>query len=540
MDFSRRDFMKFFGKGAILSSLPLSWFSCSRSVVVQRHSFFQELAKFTPQKKDAFLLAHGFQHSILCKEGDVINRKLQDKFGSDNDFIGFIPINKTGTKAFLFVNHEQVSPTLLHGEENPYAKTPEMIDLEQYHCGGSILKVYRSKKTGLWKIDYSSPYNKRVTGKTPIPFTHQHSKYLKGEALGMVGNCGGGITPWKTFLTCEENYHKFYGDIKFKSNAGIESDFGWERFHEAFPTHYGWVVEVDPWKGTAKKLVSLGRFAHESATVAKSRDGRAVVYMGDDHKDRCFYKFVAAKKGSLEEGELFVADFEKGRWISLDINKSKKLQEHFKDQIEVLVYARLAAEIVGGTPLDRPEDVEIHPQTGEIYLSLTSDKDKGNWFGSVIKIQEMNGNYLSDRFISRTFKFGGKESGFACPDNMAFDRNGNLWVCSDIPGSYMNKPPYTPFKNNGLYFIPTQGKLAGKVFQLASAPTDAECTGICFSKDYRTLFLSVQHPGGESVSRKKLTSHWPLGGKSLPKSSVVQVYGESLDKLMNINWSEVS
>ena len=92
---------------------------------------------------------------------------------------------------------------------------------------------------------------------------------------------------------------------------------------------------------------------------------------------------------------------------------------------------------------------------------------------------------------------GGEETGFTCPDNLAFDLAGNLWITSDISGSSMNQTdnPYTSFKNNALYVIPRHGEDAGKVIRVASAPKDAKHTETWFFPDGKTLFLSVQHPG---------------------------------------------
>jgi uncharacterized protein len=106
-----------------------------------------------------------------------------------------------------------------------------------------------------------------------------------------------------------------------------------------------------------------------------------------------------------------------------------------------------------------------------------------------------------------------------------------LWVTTDISGSAANKPPYDLFKNNGLFFIPTSGDHAGEVFQVASAPTDAEITGPFFTEDYKNLFISIQHPGEESKTLTALTSNWPEGGTSIPKSAVVVLSGPALEAI---------
>ncbi|MCB0415899.1 MAG: DUF839 domain-containing protein, partial [Bdellovibrionales bacterium] len=195
----------------------------------------------------------------------------------------------------------------------------------------------------------------------------------------------------------------------------------------------------------------------------------------------------------------------------------------FKDQTEVLIRTREAARIVGGTPLDRPEDVERDPRTGSMYITLTNNKPKGNFHGSILKIEEENSDSGSMQFKASTFLVGGKDSGFSCPDNLVFDHHGDLWMASDIAGDAMGNKPYDAFGNNGLFYIPMSGPQAGEVMQVASAPKDAEFTGPCFSKDGKTLFLSVQHPGETSESIDKLTSHWPDGGSAIPKPSVIAI-----------------
>jgi secreted PhoX family phosphatase len=293
------------------------------------------------------------------------------------------------------------------------------------------------------------------------------------------------------------------------------------------------VVEIDPKTGKGKKLTAMGRFAHECATVRELPDGRCVVYTGDDKNDEHIYKFIASEKGSLEKGELFVANIDEGKWISLDINKQPKLKAHFDDQTEVLIYAREAAKMVGATPCNRPEDFEIHPTTGDVYLTLTNNKPKGDFHGQIMKIMEEGNNPESMSFKAETFVAGGEQTGFSCPDNLAFDKNGNLWMVTDISGSSLGKKQYSSFGNNGLFYIPLQGPKAGIPIQVGSAPHAAELTGLCFAPDNQTLFLSVQHPGERSKSLKELKSNWPEGGNAIPKPSVVQIQGPLLEKLLS-------
>ena len=213
----------------------------------------------------------------------------------------------------------------------------------------------------------------------------------------------------------------------------------------------------------------------------------------------------------------------------MDWQRNKVLQENFKNQIEVYIHARHAAALLGATPLDRPEDIEINPITGDIFMTLTNNKLKANFHGQIIKIIEKNGDYESLEFTTETFLTGG-ESGFSSPDNILFDQCGNLWFCSDVSGKAMHKPPYSQFKNNGLFVVPTKGPQAGQVIQLASAPIDAELTGLCLDLQQKSLFLSVQHPGDLTKDIEKPTSRWP-DKDGLPASAIVQIYGPLLERI---------
>ena len=322
----------------------------------------------------------------------------------------------------------------------------------------------------------------------------------------------------------------FWGDKDRKGNT-TKSWIKWDSLYPLPPQHYGWVVEIEPLTGKSKKLISLGRCAHECAAVTKAKNGKVVAYTGDDQPNEHLYKFISDSNDSLEKGKLYVANLEKGKWESLDINDQPILKKNFKNQTEIQIYAREAAKLVGATPLDRPEDIEFDPLNGNVLVALTNNKTKKNFYGSILKVMEDNNDPGSLTFKSDTFITGGKEHNFACPDNMVFDLKGNLWFTTDMSGDAVNKGPYEGFGNNGLFVFLRSGPHQGKVIRLASAPVDAEFTGPCFSPDYKTLFLSVQHPGEYSPSPEKWTSHWPDGGT--PKPAVVTLTGPLLDQIVS-------
>lgn len=540
---SRRDFLSFLGRSGLvlgltpmLSSLTACTTESAKKTIANTQDF--PLKAIAPNLNDTVTLAENLNYYILAKWQDKINAK--DHFGMHCDYLAYIPLEGGNLEeGLLWVNHEYFQNLFINGivEGNNTLKTKAQVEAEMYEVGGSILHIKKDEK-GVWHFVNHSSYNRRITAATPIPFAWHEAIAGVNTAIGTLGNCAGGITPWGTVLTCEENYDMFYGETDYSNPSQpkhIDSLwYYWDKvFPENKPEHYGWVVEVNVRTGQAKKLVALGRCAHEAATTFQLPDERVVVYTGDDCIDEHLYKFISDKPNNLETGKLYVANLEKGKWESLVFEEQAILQKHFKSQTEVLIRLREAAKLVGATKLDRPEDIEIDPLTGHILIALSNNKNNKNYMGAILKIIEDNNDKTSLTFKSETFLAGGEETGFACPDNMAFDSRGNLWFTSDIAGYNIGKDMYEPFGNNSLYMLPTYGAEKGKVLRIATAPIDAEFSGPYFSPDGKTLFLCVQHPGEESISLDKLTSHFPDGGNSIPKSCVIAIHGKALDDLIN-------
>jgi secreted PhoX family phosphatase len=495
-----------------------------------------------PTTADDLVLPRGYRYNVLRIYGDEI--APGQPFGYNSDFIGYFPIDgleggQSSSDGLLWNNHEYNNPLLQHGW-TAGAKTAEQIQIERTSLGGSIFRVQR-RRDGSWTFVQDS-HNRRVTGYTTCRLTGPAagSPGVRGavEVSGSVGNCSGGVTPWGTVLTCEENVDEYGEPVTVPFGSGWDASY--------IKEHHGWVVEVDPYNPghMPTKHTAMGRFRHENVALRYSPGKPVVAYMGDDKNDSCVYKYVsfgvydpsdrAANFTLLEAGKLYAADFQNGKWLRLDYDTQQALRDAkgpsgkllFSSQADVVLDARAAALALRATPVDRPEDLEVHPLTGHVYVALTNNTSHGNFHGQIVRIVETGNNPESETFDWDFFAVGGPQSGFSSPDNLAFDPYGNLWMVTDISTSRIAKGIYSFQGNNGMFFFNTEGPNAGKAVQFASGPNECELTGPYWTPDGTTLFLSIQHPGEESKSLSALTSHWPnLNGDPLPRPGVVAVTG---------------
>jgi hypothetical protein len=562
MQHTRRSFLTYLGVGGYAAATAqLRSSAADFPLGRQRSTPPAWLRPIGPSAADELIVPAGFTTDMVVGWGDPLGSTGPEggaeRFGFNNDFIAAFPLNALtlgddARQLVLWVNHEYPNPLFVSGySPADYAagrkKTASQIRAERDSVGGSVVQV-KLTDAG-WKAVVPAPLNRRFTASYPEIALSGPAATRIPIAIGTLANCSGGTTPWKTVLSCEENYPDY--------NGNDPSDFlyRWADVPELAidETQYGWVLEIDPFGELPPvKHTSLGRFKHENAAVTVGPSGRVVVYMGDDEVDQHLYKFVsefpiaktaarAEQRQVLESGTLYAADLAKGAWIPLVWNAetrerivssrayadARKSDPNFQiaSQAELLIHTRVAAKALGATPLDRCEDCEVHPRDGSLYVALTNNSRHGNLYGHIVRLCERDDNPEATQFQYEIFLAGGPQSGLACPDNLAFDREGNLWVVCDQSSDKMNRGALKPFGNNGLYVVPTIGPSTGDAFQFASGPNDCELTGPCFSPDGSTLFLSVQHPGELSPSLQELTSHWPDGGQARPRPCVVAVRG---------------
>jgi hypothetical protein len=396
------------------------------------------------------------------------------------------------------------------------------------------------------------------------------------QVFGMLNNCAGGVTPWGTWLTCEENFNGYF----FNKDAlathpnqaaferyGIPGEvYSWGKFYDRFDiakepneaNRFGWVIEIDPLDpySLPVKRTALGRFKHEGAENIVNKDGRLVVYMGDDERFDYVYKFVTAgtvdlvnrqnNRDLLDEGTLYVAKFNAdgtGVWLPLVFGRGPlKPSNGFRNQGDVLINARLAADLLGATKMDRPEDVEANPKTGKVYVVLTNNSRRGtpgtppvdeanprpeNLYGHIIEIIPPAGNHAAAGFkwnilvkcgdpfnaaVGASFSNATTNNGwFGMPDNVAVDPDGRLWVATDGQG------PSSTGRTDGLWAIETEGPARATAKHFFRVPIGAELCGPRFTPDLKTLFLAVQHPAeGDGSTFEAPLTRWPDFEEGVP------------------------
>ncbi|MCB9868172.1 MAG: PhoX family phosphatase [Phycisphaerales bacterium] len=555
-------------------------------------------------------LPAGYTAQVLVRFGDPLfgatpafapgkaDAQAQERqFGADNDFLAFMPLPSAGDvdqRGLLCANHERSTAALMWRN---MASQRAQADRSAAQCahemsaqGMSIVEV--RQRHGRWELVRNSAYNRRITARTTRmtvggpaaghPRMRTRDDPSGRQVIGTLNNCAGGVTPWGTILTCEENIHFYFlGDPAQHPEAAALRRYGFggrlfyawgrhvDRFHlqkEANePNRFGWVVEVDPYdpKSVPVKRTALGRFKHEGATTAISHDGRVVVYLGDDERFEYLYKFVSegrydamnrvANRDLLERGTLYVARFEAERmhWLPLVHGEGPLTAANgFRSQADVVIEARRAADLVGATSMDRPEDVEPHPHTGNVYVVLTNNHRRDahrlnsanprpdNRWGQILEIvpPRVNGAVDHTAFecgweffllagdpedARQSARYAGpvsRNGWLACPDNIAFDREGRIWIATD------GQTEAAGFADS-LYAADTNGPGRGITRLFFNAPRGAEVCGPCFSPDGRTLFIAVQHPAAERGSTFETPStRWPdFDAERPPRSAVIAV-----------------
>ncbi|MWV11221.1 DUF839 domain-containing protein [Pseudomonas sp. R-28-1W-6] len=439
--------------------------------------------------------------------------------GDNHDGMNFFPFEGDTERGLLVMNHEYVNPPLHPSGRIDQSKPRLLAEVrkEQAAHGVSVIEV-KQGADGQWQRVMDSPYNRRISMLTPMriagPLAGLDAMKTASDptgltVLGTLNNCATGVTPWGTFLTCEENWpnyfinrdqadydsrvsHKRYGLAK----EGTSKNYAWEtadpRFdatpyadqahggHVNEPHRFGWVVEIDPFEPQAQpiKRTAFGRFSRECAALSLGKDGRMAFYSGDDAKGEYVYKFVPAgrfdaaqpraNRDLLDQGTLYVARFDadgSGQWLALVHGQNGLTADNgFTDQAEVLLNARAAADRAGATPMDRPEWAAVHPLTGEVYVTLTNNDGRGakqptdkanprphNLHGQILRFNEQGADPTATAFTWELFLLAGEARGAKGQDGKAVPAN----LTGTIHGDLFSSPDGLAFDAAGRLWIQT-------------------------------------------------------------------------------------
>jgi len=413
---------------------------------------------------DAFVVPPGYTAEVLIPWGqplysngpawkkDASNTaaEQEQQLGMHHDGMHYFPLlGKGSQRGLLVLNHEYVDPILLY-PDGAAEMTQAKVDKALAAHGATVIEI--GIVGGKWQA-IDGPYNRRITGNTPMafsgPVTAAHpmlQSELGNTPKGTLNNCGHGWTPWNTYLTCEENWNGYFGtaDTTWTPTAaearyGVSAaGFGyrWHTADQRFDlsknrkelNRFGWIVEIDPFSPTSTpvKRTALGRIKHEGATFAEAR-GHAIIYTGDDENGDYFYKFVSAepwrdvtrewfnakdggpRRSPLDAGTLYVAKFfanGEGAWLPLVHGQGALTAANgWADQADVLIRTRQAADALGATRLDRPEWCAVHPHTQNVYLTLTNGSGweapsspnprAPNPYGHIIEISHEGGDHTA-------------------------------------------------------------------------------------------------------------------------------------------------
>ena len=603
---SRRGFLK--GVSALALGAGAAGVGGAPALANSSSLTFKELAHGNDEKLH---VAEGYQQTVLIRWGDPVEGEASPfdplrqtagaqlrQFGYNNDFVGYLPLpagSRNSDHGLLVINHEYTNTDLmfpgLPEKDFNDALTRDQVDVEMAAHGLSIIEVKR--QAGKWAVVPNSRYARRITASTTemrVTGPAAGHERLKTSidptgtrVVGTLNNCAGGVTQWGTILTAEENFNGYFSGDGAGTKEAVNhkryglpkvSWYGWHRFHDRLvvakepnePNRYGWMVEFDPYDpfSVPVKRSAMGRFKHEGANTIVNRDGRVVAYTGDDERFDYLYKFIsdrrydpdnrAANKDILDSGTLFVARFDADgtlTWLPMVWGAGPLMPDNgFNSQADVLIEARRAGDLLGATPMDRPEDVEPNPVTGAVYLILTNNTNRtkekvdaanpraANKHGHLIEMVppgsgadvdhaalKFRWNILLLAGDPRKPEDGARYHGevtengwLSCPDNCAFDSQGRLWIATD------GAPSAAGFAD-GVWGTDTVGSGRGLTKHFLRTPRGAELCGPCFTPDDKTLFVAVQHPADEKGSTfEKPTTRWPDFSPSMPpRPSVVAI-----------------
>jgi secreted PhoX family phosphatase len=530
------------------------------------------------------------------------------QWGMHNDGMVYFPIQGSA-RGLIVQNHEYTDDVLLFPDGTANWNQQKTNKSLAAH-GVGIVEVTK-QRGGQWRVVRPSPYARRITGSTPIRIggpaagdarLRTSADPTGKRALGTINNCAMGFTPWRTYLACEENFNGYFRKApgapltELERRYGLSSSGGgylWHTTDARFridpgvlpeqpdapcepnePNRFGWVVEIDPFDPNSNpvKRTALGRLKHEGAWVQEARDGRIVVYMGDDEAFEYIYRYVSLLPwrrsrrlgiDPLDHGTLYVARFNadgSGDWLPLTPNNPNLAGWSRSD---ILINTRGAADKVGATPMDRPEWIDTFPDKLTAIATLTNNSSRGvagtnprtglpndridaanprvrNTYGQIVQWYYRY-DWTEPTFRWNLFALGGDpdpanpvpDDGstivgdkYGSPDGLYVAPSGRLWIQTDVSSSTIDAGAYAGFGNNQMLCAdPTTRETR----RFLVGPRGCEITGVFVTPDETTMFVGIQHPGeapsgSNDPANPRQFSSWPDGAAGgRPRSSLLVI-----------------
>ncbi|MGJ8581615.1 MAG: PhoX family protein, partial [Psychromonas sp.] len=535
--------------------------------------------------------------------------------GMHHDGMRFFPLDGSSSDGLLCINHEYIDKDALHYTDAPRDSELVRKEINAHGISVVRVQLidgtwevilddeYNRRITAATPIDIAGPLASTTNLITPFSLDGSQTR-------GTLNNCGNGYTPWGTYLTCEENWPGYFinegtmTDDQTRIGIATTSSYNWQdqsgnddeiegefaRFNvtpsgadstEDYRNEangYGYIVELDPYdpNSSAVKRTALGRFRHEGCTFGKLEEGQPIAfYSGHDSRFEYIYKFVSDALWDsadadrtdrlvvgakyMDSGTLYVARFDEdgaGTWLPLKEDSAttdgSTLGASLGSQAEIIINTAGAADLVGATPMDRPEWTTVDPITGTIYLTLTNNTQRtettnpanprlNNTFGHIIRWDEIDD---TDTFSWDIFVFGSPADGdeetnlsdltelnqFASPDGLAFDERGIMWIQTDNSGNdvadYTNDQMLAVIPSNlvdadGVQEVLSESNQAA-LRRFFVGPNDCEVTGQAFTPDQKNFFINIQHPGNWPYS-SDATEVTPDGTTVRPRASTVVI-----------------
>jgi len=595
------------GVGALLSALPAGAIASEAETLLG----FQGIPV---SSADAVVVPPGYSARVLVAWGDPVSDGpafAQDasnsaadqaqQWGMHNDGMVYFPMNGSA-RGLLVQNNEYTDDGLLF-TDGTANWTAEKTNKSLNAHGVSIVEVSK-QRGGQWRVMRPSAYGRRITGQTPIAIGGPASGDLRLRTsadpsgtlvLGTLNNCAMGYTPWGTYLACEENFNGYFNRTAAVARTPLENRYGVSPFgnpgqkywttHPRFnadvernePNRFGWVVEIDPFNPESMpvKRTALGRLKHEGAWVQEARDGRVVVYMGDDERNEYIYRYVSSDKwrkmikrgeNPLDSGIIYVAKFSAdgtGQWLPLTPANPALASWTLAD---ILINTRGAADAVGATMMDRPEWIDTFPDKLTAIATLTNNNRRGS---SPASFNNANGSTLAGsarppvdaanpRAINNyghiitwsyyqdwtepdfrwdIFALAGDPAvpahgstilgdKYGSPDGIYVAPSGRVWIQTDVSTSTINEGVYAGFGNNQMLCADPATR---ETRRFLVGPSQCEITGVFVTPDETTMFVGIQHPGEpaselSNPADPKKVSSWPDGAAGgRPRSACVVI-----------------